>query len=287
MLQCTEGNGLGSRIQGYQIRTPACKSDLNCLLSFLLSSLTTNNAEGTPKICASDSVTLTRLCLPPATRQKSGESGMNPLYPKFCLVARSAKLSSDETASNDPPTAKGRQKWSTSNSNSPNVHARPVYQCCSQFTSRDNKSSVSWRSGKRPYSGCSSRNSWPPDRRSSLLVGAPERSAPEAQSNLSGDTYAVDCLVQYDFGLIQLLLNGRDTACLCRVLIFIEILPQLCEGNRVVLGVPLCVCCPSVLAEELVEDFGKDRVRGQGWVIFADDHGGDALGSCVAVKHII
>lgn len=96
--------------------------------------------------------------------------------------------------------------------------------------------------------------------------------------------HALDRLMQYYFGLIQLLLNLHNTIRLLRILVFHNVIFELWEGQG---GVRVREGSARISRKKLIDNFGEQLVRYKGWiVVVADDHTGDAFRPSIDVEGV-
>ena len=116
------------------------------------------------------------------------------------------------------------------------------------------------------------------------LTGEPIALGHQTIDLLSPFEHAFDRLMEYNLSLVQLFLNLHNTIRLLGILIFRDILFELWEGQG---GVRVREGSARISRKELVDNFGEQLVRYQGWVVvIADDDAGDAFGPSVDMKGV-
>lgn len=96
--------------------------------------------------------------------------------------------------------------------------------------------------------------------------------------------HALNCLMQHNFGLVQLLLNLHDAIRLLRILIFDNVVFQL-RVRELVVGIRAGEGGAGMSGQELIDHFREQLMRHQGGVVVVgDDDAGDALGASVGVE---
>jgi hypothetical protein len=103
--------------------------------------------------------------------------------------------------------------------------------------------------------------------------------------------HTLDRLVQDNLGLVELLLDLHDAVRLLRVLVLLDVVLELWEGERLCRDVVVCdagVSGARVFGDELVDDFGEKLVGYHlGILGIGDDHAADALCAAVGMEDVL